>query len=195
MFPAGKVSMLKKIALAYATTALLVGSAALNVVQAHIVKSYTQPAPLQPARGSVAPPLAVRSRDGRPVEIRFEGRPTVLYYFSPSCGWCEKNWPSVNALAAAVQGRYRFIGLSASADLTAFLKNHKVSFDLYTDVTAEAIRQYHLGGTPRTVVVSSEGRIEHIWDGAYVASQQHEVEREFGVILPALASTAVKKAP
>ena len=59
--------------------------------------------------------------------------PTVLYYFSPTCGWCERNWDNVRALSAAAPGRYRFIGLSSTPKIEQFMRDRQLDFEVYTE--------------------------------------------------------------
>jgi hypothetical protein len=128
----------------------------------------------------------VKSLDGAPIDITFRDQPTILYYFSPSCGWCEKNWLNIKALVAATQGRYRFVGLSTTPDVLAYLEGHRLSFEVYTGMNLETARAYHFGGTPHTVVIGADGRVAHSWSGAYTGQQQGDVERAFGVVLPGI---------
>ncbi len=47
-------------------------------------------------------PIEVQSPAGQRRSVRFDaGLPTVVYFFSPTCGWCERNWDNVLALSAA----------------------------------------------------------------------------------------------
>lgn len=180
--------------LAYATVVLLVGSVALNVLQANRLKELVEPRPgVQPLLGTTAPPLHVKALDGRPVEIRFDERPTILYYFSPTCGWCEKNWLNIKALVAGTQGRYRFVGLSTSLDVEAFLRERRLSFEVYAGLSPEVARAFQFGATPQTVVVSETGRVEHVWVGAYTPRQQQVVETTLGVVLPGLQVSAGRR--
>lgn len=46
------------------------------------------------------------------------------------------------------------------------------------------IRRLHVGGTPRTIVVSRDGAVVRDWVGAYTNATLQEVEQFFGVDLP-----------
>jgi peroxiredoxin len=172
---------------ALGTTVLLLVSVGLNVVLGRRLQAFMEPEDRSTPVGMAVPPLDVRTPDGHAAEIRFDGRPTILYYFSPNCGWCEGNWTNVQALIASVGQRYRFVGLSTVADVSTYMASHHLSFEVYSGLTLEAARQYHLGGTPQTIVVSADGRIQYSWSGAYRSRRQHDVERAFGVVLPGMA--------
>jgi peroxiredoxin len=176
--------------LSYVTLLLLMVSAGLNVLQAQRLRSFQQTsyAELQP--GTPAPALDVRTLDGEPRKIAFGGRTTVLYYFSPQCGWCEKNWLNVKAFIASTNDRVRFVGLSTTPDIADFLAERRLNFEVYTDLSLEAARAYGFGGTPQTVVVSAEGVVERVWAGAYGERHQRDIETMFGVVLPGLPTPA-----
>lgn len=122
---------------------------------------------------------AVRVSSGR-------SRPAVLYFFSTSCGWCERNWPNVLDLEASTRGRYEFIGVSNSIDTAEFVSERALPFTCLTGVPVEELRRLHLGGTPRTIVMSRDGRVVRDWVGAYTEATLKEIEQFFGVRLPGL---------
>jgi len=158
----------------------------MNVVLARRLVAFVEPDAAPPILGMKAPALDVRGVDGQSVEIRFEGRPTILYYFSPNCSWCERNWTNVQALIAAVGHDYRFVGLSTTPDVSAYLAQHHLSFEVYSGLSLETARLYHFGGTPQTIVVAANGVVQYAWSGAYRDRRQRDVERAFGVVLPGL---------
>jgi hypothetical protein len=167
--------------------ALLVVSVGVNVVLAKRLKALQPPPAAALQAGERVPELDVKTLSGTAVHFTFdEPLPTVLYYFSPTCGWCERNWDNVRAIAAAAPGRYRFVGLSSSANVEAFMRDRGLSFDVFTGVSADALRAYHLSGTPQTVVVAPGGTVIHAWSGAYTNRQQRSIADYFRVELPGL---------
>jgi hypothetical protein len=48
------------------------------------------------------------------------------------------------------------------------------------------MREYKLGGTPQTIVVSPQGQVTRIWSGAFAEDLQREVEDYFSVKLPGI---------
>jgi peroxiredoxin len=169
-----------------ATLLLLFSSATLNVIQAVRSSERTRvhSAALKP--GDVAPRFTVRTLDGRPMEIDPAVGPTVLYYFSPTCRWCDRNLLNLKALMAQTDGRYRFVGLSSSSNVANYLRDRRLVLDTFTSVSPEATSQYDLGGTPHTVVIGAGGRITHVWAGAFAGALQPAVERAFNITLPGL---------
>lgn len=182
--------VLMRASLSLATLILLVVSVGLNVLQAKRLKAYEQAGRLELEVGTPAPPLEVTTLTGEPRTIDFNSQTTVLYYFSPECGWCEKNWLNVKALIAGTHDRVRFIGLSTTPDVADYMAERRLNFEVYTGLTLEAVRAYRFGGTPQTVVVSPDGVVRHVWAGAYGERQQREIEKAFELALPGLPKPA-----
>jgi peroxiredoxin len=180
-------------ALTPATIALLLASTTLNVVQAKRLGMFAGAAVAQPELGTVAQVISAKTLEGRPVEIALQETPTILYYFSPTCGWCERNWLNVKALIAGTEGKYRFIGLSTSRDIKAFMDNHELAFEVYSDLSPETTKAYHFLGTPHTVVVGADGRVQQSWIGAYNGNQQRVVEHALDLILPGIPKPEVNQ--
>jgi hypothetical protein len=168
------------------TTVLLVASASVNVIQAQRIRSMVSASPFTSKLiGQTAPPLVGFSLAGMPWEQPLRGSlPTVVYYFSRTCKWCELNWPSVQALAAAAAGRYRVLAVSPDRDLANYVRAHEVRMDVMEGLTEQTRERYGFSGTPRTVVVSSGGLITHDWFGMFVQRNQRQIEDLFEVALP-----------
>lgn len=176
-------------------TLLLVGSVALNVYFVSKVRRLTDTILAMKgenrlAPGETVPPIEGKDLEGRAVKITYDGgdRPTILYVFSPECGWCERNSRNINALAKQLGDRYRLIGLSLSSkDVKEYAGSHGIEFPVYTDLPFSVTSAYKLGGTPETIIISPEGRVVTAWPGAYTDQFQRQVENFFNVRLPGLS--------
>jgi len=169
---------------------LLLLSVALNVVLSKKLIALQQPVTTLQA-GERVPELELKTLAGEQATIAFPAQqPTLIYYFSPTCGWCERNWANFKTILDASQGQYRVVGLSPTAkDVDKVLREHDVQFDVYTGVSPEIARAYHLSGTPQTVLVSSKGTVLAAWSGAYLNSQAKAVEAFFGLRLPGVTAS------
>jgi peroxiredoxin len=137
--------------------------------------------------GSVATGLTGVGLDGQPRSIDFaEGLPTVLYFFSSTCSWCERNWANVQSLVKASAGRFRFVGVSTERDLREFARTHEIGFEIVAGIPDSAVQAFGFGPTPHTVVVSSQGRISVEWTGAFEDKRKRAIESFFEVELPGL---------
>ncbi len=140
--------------------------------------------------GSRVATLAGADLAGNPVSVAYPNKMrTVLYVFSPSCGWCERNQPSVQSLARSLRGRVRFLGVSLDREgLFDWALLQRQEFDIITDLTYRALLTYQFKSTPMTVVITPTGTVERVWFGAYVGETLSAIEEYFGVPLPPPAS-------
>jgi peroxiredoxin len=141
------------------------------------------------ALGDTLPPIVAKDPQGRPAVLDYSETqlPTVVFIITPTCGWCTKNVMNMRALVEKAGNRYRFVGLSLSSDkLIDYVKENKLEFPIYTDLPILTMREYKLGGTPQTIVVSPQGQVTRIWSGAFAEDLQREVEDYFSVKLPGI---------
>jgi hypothetical protein len=168
---------------------LLVVSVGLNTLQARRIRDLVDRKAESPSRiGQKAPHLTGLTLDGRPRVLRFdEGQPTVLYFFSPTCRWCEENWSNVRALSAEQSGRFRFVAVAAETALIDFARSRNLDFEIVGGVSSTTLKALGFGATPHTLVVSSLGLISQEWVGAFQGRKQRSIESFFEVKLPGLS--------
>ena len=175
---------------------LLVCSVITNVLLAHkasrlkdniaVLKSE---ASLQP--GANAPYILARTIEGTPHLIGFGDSdvPTVLYVFTPQCGWCRKNLDNLRALIRQSGTRYRIIGISLTRkDLKEYVDAEHLTLPIYTDLPDATMAHYKLGGTPETIVISKDSKVQKVWMGAYVKEVKKNIEDYLGASLPGVVT-------
>jgi hypothetical protein len=175
-----------------ALTTLLLASVYLNVLLARKIALQRQVAKILRSEqelkvGSAVPAVKGRALDGRSFVISYAGESvsTVLYVFTPSCGWCERNIDSIKNLVEQKRNEYKFVGVSLSDDgLGAYCAKHSLNFPVCRGLSVDTIRAYKFGGTPQTIIVSPEARVLKTWVGAYGSDVKVELEHYFGVKLP-----------
>ena len=175
------------------TLALLAASVGLNVYMARRVESLTSSITALKTEGrlqvgTALPALIGEALGDGQVPIPGAGsRPTVLYVFTPTCGWCERNLDNIRSLHAAVGTRFNFVGVSLVREgLKEYVQRTNLRMPVI--VADDAMRKvYKFGSTPTTIVVSSDARVEQVWLGAFQGNHVASVERYFGTKLPGLA--------
>ena len=174
--------------ISWTSFALLLMSVGLNTLQARRIRDLIEPQSKSSSRvGQMAGPLAGLTLEGQKRVVRFDDRqPTVLYFFSPTCRWCEENWDNVRTLAEASSARFRFLAVATESNLTEYVHRHRLNFDILVGVVPENLTMFGLGATPHTLVISSQGQISHEWRGAYQGRSQRAIESFFDIRLPGL---------
>lgn len=138
--------------------------------------------------GMRLPPLTAQDMSGHNITIRYDEteRPTLLYVFTPACGWCKKNEDNISSLASQTVDRLRIIGVTLSQDgLVEYVANRFPPVKVIKPDSRTTIA-YKLSGTPETILVSSQGVVLRVWKGAYADSTQRELEEYFHIKLPGL---------
>ena len=99
---------------------LLLASVAVNFVQSHRISTLRSRLEALESQhelqiGSKMPDI-VGLNDGKTQTLHFHetSLPTVIYVFTPQCGWCKKNLPNLHALIDGSTGRYQLVGISLS---------------------------------------------------------------------------------
>lgn len=147
--------------------------------------------------GDSVPHLALRDNLGQKVLITYGGPvPTVLYVMSTTCAWCMRNVKSITTLAQATSSSARIVGVA----LTPFSKDQErkkatrassgLPFPLYHGLSDDQARQLRVRSTPTTIVISPDGHVRAIWEGAYVGEIKNQIEGYFSVKLPELTAVA-----
>jgi hypothetical protein len=163
-------------------------SAGINVLQAHRIRSLLETIQVSPTIGAPAPLLSGFSVTGVARELPFKaGLPTIVYHFSPTCTWCERNWENIRALDAASQKRFRVVAVTTARNVGPYMAARKLKVDVIEGISENVRSRFGFGGTPHSVVVSSEGVITHDWRGAYTPRIERQIEELFGVALPGIS--------
>jgi peroxiredoxin len=173
----------------WAGVLLLVASVMLNVLLARKVQFllHLDGSSALLKVGTSVPAITAKRVNGTIETIGYfsSDRPTVLYVFTPSCSWCERNLENIKALIEFKGAEYRFVGLSLSGkDISSYLVAKRLVLATYTDLPRDILETYKLHGTPQTIVISPQGRVIQNWAGAYVGDLKSDVEVFFHVSLP-----------
>lgn len=170
--------------------ALLVASVSVNALQAKKIFDLMEPSrPVRSHVGEVVQPIEVRDADGGDISVALDrGTPTLVYFFSPACAWCERNWANIQAIADAADGRYRVVAVTSEADLSAFSQKHPLkNVQVFGGLSQESHDKLGFTGTPHTLVVSAQGIVSHEWAGAFQGASVRQLEELFNVVLPGLS--------
>lgn len=150
---------------------------------------YTHPSrPDVLKAGEQLPPIAVKSLGGQTVRIDWKDhpQPTVLYVFKPDCVWCSRNLEAIRTVQAGASG-YRLIGLAPSNDgLKEYVEQNHLTFPVYFASSKGSLKALKITGTPETIVISPAGVVQKVLFGACAGKTGQEVEKMFGVRLPAI---------
>jgi hypothetical protein len=133
---------------------------------------------LEARAGTTVPALHGLSLTGAPVELAHPDRATLLMVFSPSCGFCERNWPHWQAILKQLNReriRPALVDLSSTAS-ASFLSGYHVDRELFIKrVDPAAYAQYSFRVTPQTILINRNGTVAHVWTGLLTDQEQKEI--------------------
>jgi hypothetical protein len=133
--------------------------------------------------GTQAPAFEGIDAKGARVSLTYNAdmRDTMLYVFSPSCHWCERNFANIKAIVDARRD-LRMVGVSLGNVQTDSHSN-QIGFEAIVRPTAATIKAHGLRATPTTILVS---HVRKAWPGAYTGTLGAEVSKVLVVSLPGL---------
>jgi hypothetical protein len=142
-----------------------------------------------PSKGAKLRDLPLVALNGQNLDLNpaASSLPVIVYVFSPTCHWCELNRPIADSLAAQVKGKYRFIGVSTTADgLASYVAKKGPQFPVFYVDPHSPHTDFPLLVTPQTLVFSSDGTFLRGWNGAYLQGTREPVSAFFGATLSEL---------
>ena len=171
---------------------LLLCSVALNVVLSTELKTLQfnlmqfESGGSLPEGAEVPTLTAIELLSGETVTLSYD-KPTVLYVFSPTCAWCDRNLDNVRYLAEQIENDYVFRSISLVEEgLRDYVTLNDIPAGVYWGLSPALKKSYKLGGTPQTLVISEKSVVLKNWVGAYSEEVGEEIEEYFGVELPGI---------
>lgn len=142
-----------------------------------------QGSPEAPAVGQVLPILEGKRLDGSHVRIDHAGsKSTLLYVFSPSCVWCERNASAIKAIVSAAGDRFEVVAVSpVPVSKDQAVEKGLAPASVITGISPSILQQAHFGATPTTLLVEPGGRISHVWAGAFSREAMSDIAAVIGV--------------
>jgi len=171
---------------------LLLCSVVVNVLLAHRVSGLRNAIDEMKSEGRLqvgtnVPPIEGQSVDGASQTLNYADAsvPTVLYVFTPQCGWCKKNIDNLRMLISNSGSSYRIVGVSLTRqDLKEYIEKEHLKLPVYTDISEPTKLAYRVGGTPETIVVSPQSKVLKVWLGVYQDEIRQEIDNYLNVHLP-----------
>jgi peroxiredoxin len=178
---------------AYGTLGALALSLGVNVYLGLLVaRPQRAPKTNSTPVGAHFPAITVHDLSGRGLKISWpapENRLTVVYLFSPTCIWCQRNIENFKAMGAETRSDYRLIPISlTSAGLSKYVEKYKLTFPVFADPVVADGKAFAFDGTPETFVISPDGIVKRVWRGAFSEAVKAEIEAYLGLHLPGMIS-------
>jgi peroxiredoxin len=163
---------------------LLLGLNIALVYQNRELKSRLSVPPpvLQATAGAQMPDLKGFDPDGKPVALHYgnDQRQVLVLVFSPTCPFCEQNWPKWAEVIKSLDGsRVRPVGVDVTSTTTNdFDSQHAMAgMPVIAKVDPVARLDYRLQLTPQTILVDASGKVEKVWTGVLKDADVSELKQ------------------
>lgn len=98
------------------------------------------------------------------------GYPVVVNVWASWCVPCREEFPLFASSSARFGRKVAFVGYDSDdegGDAEAFLKSHPVSYPSYHGLSTDIGYLTPIQGTPTTIYIGSDGKVEHVHIGVY----------------------------
>ena len=136
--------------------------------------------------GELVKPITGTDLKGQLYQVQYsnDGRKQLLMFFSPSCPYCVAQGPIWRDVLNRIDSnRINVVGLvgeredklevAKHADVLGYFKT-RIALPIVT-VSNETLAKYKLTATPTTLLIDSNGRVEHAWVGKWDETTTAEV--------------------
>lgn len=143
--------------------------------------------------GKSVPALSGLDAEGRQLVFDYgsDRRRTLVLLFNPNCPYCTKNMPTWNAITHGLSDKeFRVVAVSTVADGAKEYAEKYGLRNVPVIITPDPKGRvaYEMNVTPQTVLIGADGTVEKVWTGLIQGAEREEIEKQFGVPLPALAA-------
>ncbi|HKD80487.1 MAG TPA: redoxin domain-containing protein [Candidatus Angelobacter sp.] len=135
--------------------------------------------------GVQVPDLHGRDLNGQRLEVLYgkDPRKVLVLVFSPTCPFCDQNWPKWQQIILALDRssvRPVAVDVTGKAD-RLFLSQHQLTgFPVFTEVDPRAVVDYRFHLTPQTILIDHGGKVEKVWTGVLNDSAVSELQHLLG---------------
>jgi len=122
--------------------------------------------------GDTAPKFSLITIDDDTIDLPLPGKVVLINFFTTWCGPCQMELPHIERIWAEFKNDVRFdlvvVGRQEPAEtLRAYRQKHQFSFPIAADPEGDVFSLFAKESIPRTILVSSEGRIVYSSLGFY----------------------------
>ncbi len=103
-----------------------------------------------------------------------QGKPAVLWFWTPWCPFCNQEAPAVSAVAAS-HPNVTFVGIAARSDVGAlqgFTSKYNLNFTMLNDADGSIWARYNVPWQPAWVFYNSDGTSAFVNNPSAAMSQQ-----------------------
>ena len=174
------------VALSACCVVLLAANIALIRQNSQLKAQLSLPSPaMEAAAGAQVPALRGVDVEGKPVEVLYgkDSRKVLVMVFSPTCPFCDQNWPKWQQVISSLDlSAIRPVLVDVTSTTTAgFVSQHQLSnLPVILKADPRATVDYRMRLTPQTILVDPNGKVEKVWTGVMTDSAVADLKQRVG---------------
>jgi peroxiredoxin len=183
------------VAISACCVVLLAVNIALIHQNSQLKAQLSQPPPaLEVTTGTQMPDLKGFDPEGKPVEVDYgkDPRKVLVLVFSPTCPFCEQNWPKWDQVISSLdRSVVRPVGVDVTSTSQApFLSQHQLTgLPVFEKVEPHVMLNYRFQLTPQTILLDPAGKVEKVWTGVMTDSAVVDLKQRTAANKTAAASS------
>ena len=159
-----KPSMRKRIV---KITGVIIATALLLVAASAILATYVWNGL---AAGQPAPAFSAHDLNGKPISLAdYSGKPVMLTFWSPDCGACREELPTLQTIAADPNATVTLVTVVSkvpTAEVQQFVAEAGLTFPVIVDEAGKIAADYEIVGVPVSYFINPDGTVDHSIIGA-----------------------------
>jgi len=120
--------------------------------------------------GQPAPTFSGHDLNGNPLNLEeYKGKPVMLTFWSPDCGACREELPTLQAIAADPNADVTLLTIVSkvpAAEVQQFVTEAGLTFPILVDEPGNIATAYEITGVPVSYFINPDGTIDHSIIGA-----------------------------
>lgn len=120
--------------------------------------------------GQPAPSFSGLDLNGDPLNLAdYQGKPVMLTFWSPDCGACREELPTLQAIASDPNADVTLLTIVSkvpTAEVQQFVTEAGLTFPILVDEPGNIAKAYEITGVPVSYFINPDGKIDHSIIGA-----------------------------
>ena len=120
--------------------------------------------------GQTAPSFSGLDLNGNPMSLEeYKGKPVMLTFWSPDCGSCREELPTLQAIASDPSANITLLTIVSkvpAAEVQQFVTEAGLTFPILVDEPGAIAKSYEITGIPVSYFINPDGKIDHSMIGA-----------------------------
>ena len=120
--------------------------------------------------GQPAPSFSGHDLNGNPMSLEeYKGKPVMLTFWSPDCGACREELPTLQAIASNPDADVTLLTIVSkvpAAEVQQFMTEAGLTFPVLVNEAGDIAKAYEITGVPVSYFINPDGKIDHSMIGA-----------------------------